>query len=327
VTAEGHTIYLGERHFHGIIVGIAQGLSVLHERGVVHRDLKPENVMLGNGLRIKLLDFGLARELIGSCEGKRVSSEGSDANRLPAWSGTLGYIAPERLEGTPLRASSDVFSFGVILYEFVTGSRPFAGDQPLAFLEATRTPPDFTVDRWTRFSSLKGVTARMLSREPEVRFANGTEALRALRHALGYRQIASTSATARATLKGVILWVDDEPEKNATAIVTFESIGLHVMASKSTKEALDFLRRHAEHRQNGDIVVVISDIARADGPREGYVLLDALRSRSDSTPFFIYSSSAVEEDKRETLQRGGQGCTNNDHDLFEMVVAEIRGRQ
>ncbi len=71
-------------------------------------------------------------------------------------------------------------------------------------------------------------------------------------------------------------------------------------------------------------MAVISDIARTEGPREGYVLLEAMRHRADTTPFFIYSSSVVEEDKRETLERGGQGCTSNDQELFEMVIAELR---
>jgi CheY-like chemotaxis protein len=126
-------------------------------------------------------------------------------------------------------------------------------------------------------------------------------------------------------LEGIILWVDDQWEEDAAEIVTFESIGLPVMAVRSTKEALVIISRI----EKGDRVcaAVISDIARVEGPREGYVLLDAIRTRGHSIPFFIYSSSADEEDRREVLEHGGQGCTSDDQELFGMVIAEFRRRQ
>jgi serine/threonine protein kinase len=322
ITPMGQTFYVGARHVQQIVIEMAQGLSVLHEHGVIHRDLKPENVMVGNGLSIKLLDFGLARRMIDRNVCEEVASEVARPKRLPAWSGTLGYIAPERFEGAALRPCSDVFSLGVIIYELLTGSQPFGGDRPLTFLEATRTLPDLSVGAWPRFPKLKGVTARMLARDPEGRFADGTEALRALRYELGPREITTSWADARTRLQGMVLWVDDEPEKNAAEITTLGSVGLYVMTLRATEDALVFLSRVA-----AEPVLVISDIARAEGPREGYVLLDAMRRRSDSTPFFIYSSSAVEEDKRETLERGGQGCTSDDQELYQMVIAELRRRQ
>jgi serine/threonine protein kinase len=321
VRPNGERISYGVRHFREIIISLAEGLSVLHEQAVVHRDLKPEDVVLARGLKVKLLDFGLARQVF-DMEGCDNRSRAPDGKSSAAWSGTLGYIAPERFEGAALRPTSDVFSLGVIIYEFLTGWLPFGGDRPMTFLEATRRPPDFSVGSWHRFSSLKDLTVRMLSRNPEERFANGTEALRALRYELDLSQFQSNIVDEGTKLEGVILWVDDEPEKDAREIATLESIGLSVMTLRSTKEALAAISRiESESR-----VAVISDGARAEGPREGYVLLDAMRSRGDSTPFFIYSSSAVEEDRRETLEHGGQGCTSDDQELFAMVIAEFRRR-
>jgi serine/threonine protein kinase len=171
-----------------IVMGIAEGLAELHAHGVIHRDLKPENVMVADGWAIKLLDFGLARRVVDGAPPRleaHASPAPSNGESVAAWSGTLGYTAPERFEDRPLDARADIFSLGVLIYELVTGSRPFGGDRPLAFLEATRRPTDFALGPWARLSSLREVTARMLSRHPDERFGNGSEALRALCRAFG----------------------------------------------------------------------------------------------------------------------------------------------
>jgi formylglycine-generating enzyme required for sulfatase activity/predicted Ser/Thr protein kinase len=167
---------------------IAEGLGALHERGVFHRDLKPENVMLSDQGGIRLLDFGLARP-VGHAGG-----EGEGGNREPpsafaggesvaAFSGTPGYMAPEQCAGGALDARVDVFALGVILYELVTGARPFGGGGERAVLEATlQGAPVFAPEAWQRVPPrLRDVTARMLARDPSDRFADGSAALEALR--------------------------------------------------------------------------------------------------------------------------------------------------
>lgn len=110
-----------------------------------------------------------------------------------------------------------------------------------------------------------------------------------------------------------ILWVDDRPENNTYERQAFETIGLRFTLALSTDEAFERLsqRKYA---------AIISDMGRREGPREGYVLLDRLRKDGDRTPLFFYAASNAPEHKRETREHGGQGCTNNAQELFEMVT-------
>lgn len=118
-----------------------------------------------------------------------------------------------------------------------------------------------------------------------------------------------------------VLWVDDRPENNTLERQAFETMGLNFTLALSTDEALERLSQ-------AKFAAIISDMGRREGPREGYVLLDRLRSDGNETPLFFYAaSSAPEEHKRETLKHGGQGCTSNAQELFEMVTRAVIQRQ
>lgn len=117
-----------------------------------------------------------------------------------------------------------------------------------------------------------------------------------------------------------ILWVDDRPENNTYERQAFEGMGLRFTLALSTDEAFE---RLAQAR----FAAIISDMGRKEGPREGYVLLDRLRKEGDRTPLFFYSASNAPEHKRETREHGGQGCTNNAQELFEMVTRAVIQRQ
>jgi CheY-like chemotaxis protein len=114
----------------------------------------------------------------------------------------------------------------------------------------------------------------------------------------------------------LVLWVDDNPANNIYERQAFEAVGIRFFLSENTTDALNILLRQS-------FGAIISDMGRREGPREGYVLLDALRARGDNTPLFFYASSDAPEHKRETLEHGGQGCTNDGQALFEMVTKVI----
>jgi CheY-like chemotaxis protein len=114
-----------------------------------------------------------------------------------------------------------------------------------------------------------------------------------------------------------VLWVDDRPENNVYLRTAFEDSGIKVRLALSTNEALE-----AVDQRNFD--VIISDMGRREGPREGYALLDELRKRGVRTPFFVYAGSRRSDHIEETLKRGGQGCTNIATELFELVIKTIR---
>ncbi|WP_345366747.1 response regulator [Actinoallomurus liliacearum] len=116
-----------------------------------------------------------------------------------------------------------------------------------------------------------------------------------------------------------LLWVDDNPQFNTYERSAFEAIGLDVSISLSTDDALEKL-------ESQRFAAIISDMGRREGPKEGYVLLDALRRHGNQTPFFIYTSSNALDHKLETLERGGQGCTAEAQDLFRMVMRAVVSR-
>jgi len=115
-----------------------------------------------------------------------------------------------------------------------------------------------------------------------------------------------------------VLWVDDRPTNNVYERQALESVGIKFTLAETTDVALQILA----HRGFG---AIISDMGRREGPREGYVLLDALRSHGNNTPLFFYAGSNAAEHKRETERHGGQGCTNDGQELFEMVTNVVFG--
>jgi CheY-like chemotaxis protein len=113
-----------------------------------------------------------------------------------------------------------------------------------------------------------------------------------------------------------ILWVDDNPENNIYERQAMEAMGLEFTLALSTKEAVELLKFQK-------FAAIISDMGRKEGPREGYVLLEAVRVVDKNIPYFIYAGSRAAQDQRETLLRGAQGTTNIPEELIEMVTRAL----
>ena len=159
---------------------IARGLKAAHARGVVHRDLKPENVLVTADGGLKLLDFGLAK-LIETDEGAS-SGEERTWTQLTAPGivlGTCAYMAPEQVRGQPVDARADLFAFGAILYELLTGRAPFQRSAPLESLAAILVEPAPPLPANVP-AAVAHIVARCLEKDPARRYASADELLTAL---------------------------------------------------------------------------------------------------------------------------------------------------
>ncbi len=155
---------------------IAESLAEAHDKGIIHRDIKPDNIMVDSKNRIKVMDFGLAK-LKGSMN---LTKSGTTI-------GTARYMSPEQIQGGEADARSDIWSFGVVLYEMLTGQAPFQGDYEPALLYQILNESPSPRDRYRDDVSeeLEKCILRMLEKEPNARYDSFQSVIKDLRKCIG----------------------------------------------------------------------------------------------------------------------------------------------
>jgi serine/threonine protein kinase len=155
-----------------LLIGVADGLAAAHQAGILHRDIKPENILIAKTGYAKLADFGLAKLQEDKTGQETTRTRTAAPTRAGVIIGTIAYMSPEQASGQPIDARSDIFSFGVVLYEVLAGQRPFTGATDLDVLQAIshRLPPSLAELRPDLPVGLRMAVEKALDKNPSERY-------------------------------------------------------------------------------------------------------------------------------------------------------------
>ena len=207
---------------------VAQGLTAAHERHIVHRDLKPENLFITQDDRVKILDFGVAKLQAPPDENRGIESL-TTVTKSGAVVGTVAYMSPEQLRGKPVDHRSDIFSFGAILYEMLSGHRAFHGETEVDTMTAVlrEEPAVASLDQAAVPAGYQDILKHCLEKEPEDRFQSAKDLAFALQTLTGASLGKPSRQRTRLKNAGALPW----------ALVAILALGIALLAATTLLRA------------------------------------------------------------------------------------------
>jgi Tol biopolymer transport system component len=214
---------------------VARGLAAAHDRGIVHRDLKPDNLFVTRDGRVKILDFGLAKlkgiEALTDKETRAAGDSGDPGTGAGTVLGTVGYMSPEQVRAQPVDHRSDIFSFGAVFYEMLSGRRAFRGASAVETMNAIlkEDPPDLSDTNRSLPPALERIVGHCLEKNPEERFQSARDIAFDLEALSGQ----TSQAVARPAPAARVRWV----KPVAMALAAALAVGAAFVAGRRRAEA------------------------------------------------------------------------------------------
>ncbi|HEX4593178.1 MAG TPA: protein kinase [Bryobacteraceae bacterium] len=214
-------------------VQMAEALAAAHELGIVHRDFKPENVMVTRAGRVKVLDFGLAKQNVVAAGDKTATMALSQPGMVM---GTAGYMSPEQVRGEAVDARSDIFSFGCVLYEMIAGKRAFQAGSSVETMHAILNQDPAELDPNAAPPAIGTTVRRCLEKRPEQRFQSAADLAFALRALSG-----SSSSPSQAAIVPRRQWTKWVAAAIASAVLV--SFSIYMVLTWRTRSTLQRFER------------------------------------------------------------------------------------
>ena len=251
---------------------IAHGLAAAHEKGIIHRDLKPENLFITKDGRVKILDFGLAKLTqpeSGAHSTLPTATHGTEAGIVL---GTAGYMSPEQVRGSTVDARSDIFAFGAILYEMLSGKRAFHGESPADTMSAIlkEDPPDISETNRNISPALERIVHHCLEKNPEARFHSASDIAFDLEHLSG-----ASGSTSR--LKSV-----EAGPPRSKLLIALAAVAVLALAMLAIGWAVGKGGEHASQAEYKQITFRTGSIGHARFTPDGSIVYSAAWEGGDS---------------------------------------------